>query len=443
LRASLYLAESRWLRLTAFTTLYAAQGIPIGLLSIAMPAWLADRGMALDEIAVYTAVVSLPWGFKLIAGPFMDRFTFLPMGRRRPWVLAAQGGLTLALLPLLWAPDPMTNLHTLTLMGFVINCFSAVQDVAVDGMAIDILPADERGRANALMAFGQAGGFSLFAAICGTLLSRSGLPAAALACALSVGLIFLVVTLTRERIGERLLPWSEGQAAATAVAVERNFRAIFGKLLKVLLLPMSLLLTLTEVMSRFRDGIAVSVGPTFAVQELGYSPEVYTQFVGLAGFMAAAVGIAFGPVIDRYGAKRLIIVGLVGAMALSFTVAATESLWSITEYVIAAWILASLFGQILFIGMIAQYMNICWAPVAATQFAIYMSLSNLARSIGAGLFALVAAELSYVQIFMLMGVLLLLACASMWRFDLERHQRRLDALDADSAGLGLRAGANP
>ena len=110
MRASLYLAESRWLRLTAFTTLYAAQGIPIGLLSIAMPAWLADRGMALDEIAAYTAVVSLPWGFKLIAGPFMDRFTFLPMGRRRPWVLAAQGGLTLALLPLLWAPDPMTNL---------------------------------------------------------------------------------------------------------------------------------------------------------------------------------------------------------------------------------------------------------------------------------------------------------------------------------------------
>ena len=61
-----------------------------------------------------------------------------------------------------------------------------------------------------LQAFGQAGGFSLFAAVCGTLLSRSGLPAAALACALAVGLIFLFFMLTRERIGERLLPWSEG-----------------------------------------------------------------------------------------------------------------------------------------------------------------------------------------------------------------------------------------
>ncbi len=441
--ASLYLAESRWLRLTAFTALYGAQGIPIGLLSIAVPAWLADRGMALTEIAAYTAVVSLPWAFKLIAGPFMDRFTFLPMGRRRPWVLAAQGGLTFVLLPLLWVPDPMSNLLALTVMGFVINCFSAVQDVAVDGMAIDILPADERGRANALMAFGQAGGFSLFAAICGTLLSRSGLPAAAFACVLGVGLIFLFVALTRERLGERLLPWSEGEASATKVAVERNFRSIFGKLLKVLFLPMSVLLTLTEMMNRFRDGVAMSVSPTFAVQELGYSMEVYTQFVGLAGFLAATIGIVFGPIIDRYGAKRLIMVGLVGAAGLSFTFAATESLWSITEYVVTAWILASLFSQILFIGLIAQYMNICWAPVAATQFAIYMSLANLARSIGAGLFALVAAQFSYAQDFVLMGALFLLAGVSLWRFDLGSHQRRLDDLDADSAGFGLRAGANP
>ncbi len=443
MRASLYLAESRWLRLTAFTTLYAAQGIPIGLLSIAIPAWLADRGMALAEIAAYTAVVSLPWGFKLIAGPFMDRFTFLPMGRRRPWVLAAQGGLTLALLPLLWAPDPMTNLYTLTLMGFVINCFSAVQDVAVDGMAIDILPADERGRANALMAFGQAGGFSLFAAVCGTLLSRFGLPAAAIACALTVGLIFLFVLLTRERIGERILPWSEGQPAGTKVAAERDFKAIFRNLLKVLFLPMSVLLTLTEMMNRFRDGVATSVFPTLVVQELGYSLEAYTQFIGVAGFLAAAVGIVFGPIIDRYGAKRLIMIGLIGSVALSFTFAATESLWSTTEYVVTAWILASLFGQILFIGLIAQYMNICWAPVAATQFAIYMSLANLARSVGAGVFALVADQMSYVQNFMLMGTLLLLASVSLWRFDPDSHRRRLEALDADSAGLGLRAGADP
>jgi hypothetical protein len=56
---------------------------------------------------------------------------------------------------------------------------------------------------------------------------------------------------------------------------------------------------------------------------------------------------------------------------------------------------------------------------------------------------LVAAELSYAQDFVLMGALLLLAGVSLWRFDPVSHQQRLDDLDADSAGLGLRAGADP
>ena len=94
---SLYLAESRALRLTTFTAMYFAQGVPIGLLTIALPAWLIEQGAGIDEVAALTAFISLPWGFKLIAGPFMDRFRFPPMGFRRPWVMGAQAGLTLAL----------------------------------------------------------------------------------------------------------------------------------------------------------------------------------------------------------------------------------------------------------------------------------------------------------------------------------------------------------
>lgn len=428
--ASLYLTESRRLRLSIFTALYVAQGVPIGLLTVAIPAWLAEQGVALGEIAAYTGIVGLPWGFKLLAGPFMDRFAFLPMGRRRPWVMAAQGGLTLAMLSLVFVPqpDPSASLVPLMAAGFLVNCFAAVQDVAVDGMAIDILPQNERGRANALMAFGQAGGFSLFAAISGAVLNRGGLFAAALICAVSVGAIFTFVSVTRERAGERLLPWSPGTASFAEVAVDRRFRSILANLLRVLFLPMSLLLTLTETLFRFRDGVAVSVLPTMAVQELGFSSETYTQFFGWAGFLTAVAGILFGPIIDRWGAKRLIVCGAAGGVAVSFTFALTEPWWSDAGYVIGAWIVTNLCTQVLFIGMIAQYMNICWAPVAATQFAIYMSMANLMRSVGAGLFALVAEDLSFAQDFALLGVLLLLGGACMTMFDLDGHRRRLEGL---------------
>ena len=86
----------------------------------------------------------------------MDRFSYLPMGRRRPWIIAAQGGLLLSVCLLGLIPDPGNNIVLLTWIAFLINSFAAVQDVAVDGMAIDVLP--ERGKANAFAGFGQVVG---------------------------------------------------------------------------------------------------------------------------------------------------------------------------------------------------------------------------------------------------------------------------------------------
>ncbi len=76
--------------------MYFAQGIPQGLLAIAIPAWLASQGVSAADIGSYLAVIVLPWAFKLVTGPLMDRYEFLPMGRRRPWVIGAQLGLSLS-----------------------------------------------------------------------------------------------------------------------------------------------------------------------------------------------------------------------------------------------------------------------------------------------------------------------------------------------------------
>lgn len=79
----------------------------------------------------------------------MDRYEFLPMGRRRPWVLGAQLGLSLSLLALMLVEHPAEQLGLLMLIGVVINSFAATQDVAVDGMAIDLTPLKEQGRLKA------------------------------------------------------------------------------------------------------------------------------------------------------------------------------------------------------------------------------------------------------------------------------------------------------
>ena len=154
------LGSSRRIRFFAFTSYYVAQGLPIGLVTVALPAWLAANGVGTGEVALFTSVSSLPWAFKLFAGPIMDRFRLPSMGSRRPWVMLAQTGLVISLLGLAVIGASPAELALLTTSCFIINSFAAVQDVAVDGMAIEVLPHSERGRANALMAFGQVSGFA-------------------------------------------------------------------------------------------------------------------------------------------------------------------------------------------------------------------------------------------------------------------------------------------
>lgn len=426
--ASSSLTDTRWLRLTSFTALYFAQGIPIGLFTIALPAWLAEHGMGVAQIATFQGIVSLPWGFKLIAGPFMDRFSFLAMGRRRPWVMGAQAGLAVSLATLAVVPDAISHFSWLIAAGFAANSFAAVQDVGVDGMAIDVLPVEERGRANALMAFGQVAGFSSFAALSGVLLNFGGLSVAALVAAVTVIAILVLVTLSRERPGERLLPWTAGRVAARVDAPAQTFQEVTVGLVKVVFLPMSLLLAFVECVNRMRDGIAVSVVPVFAVQELGFSSVEYSSFQGYTGFAIALIGVLFGPLIDRFGAKRLMMIALGVSALSSFVIGSTPMWWGDTAYIVGVAIVMGLAGQMIFVAYIALAMNLCWPRVAATQFAIYMSLSNLSRSVGAGAYASVADRLDYADAFLMIGTLMVLALVALKYLSMDAHQARLDKL---------------
>ena len=406
--------------------------MPLGLLSVAIPSRLAELDVSAGNISFFLGVVSFPWAIKLVGGPFMDRFKFPDMGFRRPWVLLAQGGLTFALFAMsfvgLGGADD--SLVPLMVVGFVVNAFAATQDVAVDGMAIDVLRPDERGRANAFMGFGQAAGSASFGLLGGFLLSTAGMSVAAMVCAATVAAIFLFVAAVRERPGERLMPWSAGQATERVETAERDMKAIFKDLTRVLFLPMSLLLVAVEFINRVRDGVAITVFPVFAVQDLGFSSVQYTAFNGYVGLAAAAMGAALGFLVDRHGAKRFLFVALAGGGATHLAMGAFPALWTNSGFLFPMAGLAYLFTQLIFVATIALFMNLCWSRIAATQFAIYMSLANLSRTIGSLGFSVVADDLTFAQDFLLMGVLLGGATVLLLLFNQRSHTERLDRLDS-------------
>ncbi|MGI9238664.1 MAG: MFS transporter [Woeseiaceae bacterium] len=402
--STLVLSDSSRVRYATGSFMYFSQGIPQGLLGIAIPAWLASEGVGAPDIASYLAIIVLPWAFKLVTGPLMDRYEFLPMGRRRPWVLAAQLGLSLSLLALMLVEDPSSQVGLLTLIGLLINSFAATQDVAVDGMSIDLTPVREQGRLNAFMSFGKAIGWGITAAVSGVLLTTWGLAATAILAAAVSGFGVLAMLSVLERRGERRLPWTSGDAASVQRA-EVSFRLVFGAVNKVLWTRSSLI-----VMSiMFFDGLIYGYGqalmPIAAVNLFGYTPAQWSQLVAMMGLIGAIVALGIGPIIDRAGAKSMLVfaIALVGIHAL--VLAQTQHLWEDTTYVRVMLSLYVMMLPIVMVATIALAMAMVSSSISATQFAVYMSVANLGHAMGSKMYGMVAEKSSYVQSYTMLSVL--------------------------------------
>jgi len=426
----LILVQNRTIRFVAFTAFYIAQGIPIGMLSFAIPAWLAGKGVTGAEIASFIAISTLPWGFKILSGPLMDRFAYLPMGRRRPWIIAAQTGLVLSLIIMGLVPDPASNIGLLTIAGFMVNVFASVQDVAVDGMAIDVLPVNERGRANAFMAGGQVFGYSVSTIISARLLAEFNLFTAALVLAICVLAILLLAVLLRERQGEKLLPWTTGVPSTFSLSMQiSNWRLILRNLFRVLILPGSLILLTMTMLYRFADGIFITAAPVIVVQNLGWQDTDYSDWMAMAGGISALFGLMLGPLIDKAGCQKLLIIFLPVAGSAYVMTGLAVDYWHIWYVPLISLFAIQMTLQVVFICVIALHMGVCWQRIAATQFALYMAWANLTRSMGAGIYEPVTAELELGSEFLLMGTLCILAGIVVAFLNLDAHATKLATLE--------------
>ncbi len=330
--AKFVLADSSRMRYATGAMMYFAQGIPSGLLSIAIPAWLASQGVSAGEIGSYLAVIVLPWVFKLVTGPLMDRYEFLAMGRRRPWVLGAQLGLSLSLLALMLVENPAEQIGLLMMVGVFINIFAATQDVAVDGMSIDLTPTREHGRLNAFMSFGKAIGWATTAAVSGVLLVTWGMQATAIVAAIISAVMTVLFVFVLEREGERRLPWTRGEAASNHQP-GNSFRAVFGGLNKVLWIRGSLIVMLIMFFDGLISGYGWALMPIAAVKLFGYTTPQWSQLVAVMRLTGAFLSLALGPLIDRFGAKRLLILTMILVGVHAVLLAQTQHLWQDTLYV--------------------------------------------------------------------------------------------------------------
>ena len=107
-----------------------SSGIPLALTGSTLSAWLVAEGVDIRTIGIFS-LVGLPYAFKFIWSPFMDRFIPPFLGRRRGWMMMTQLALIAAISALgFFNPSSMLVLAAAT--ALVLAFLSASQDIVLD-----------------------------------------------------------------------------------------------------------------------------------------------------------------------------------------------------------------------------------------------------------------------------------------------------------------------
>ena len=125
-----------------------SSGLPLYLLLNLLPAWLFSEGISLREIGAM-ALIQLPYTWKFLWSPLLDRYALPGFGRRRGWMLTTQLGLACVIVGL-GQLSPRLDLSSIILLAALLALLSASQDIAVDAFRREILADAELGLGNSV-----------------------------------------------------------------------------------------------------------------------------------------------------------------------------------------------------------------------------------------------------------------------------------------------------
>ncbi len=149
-------------------TLYLSQGLPSGFMAHALPALMAEHNVPVQYIG-FLKLLALPWFFKFLWAPAIDRNRIGNFGAHRGWILLLQSAVMALLLSLsFFTPHFLfgKGIFVFLMLLLLINLAASTQDIATDGLAVRLLPESLRGFGNSL----QVSGYKLGMILSGNLL---------------------------------------------------------------------------------------------------------------------------------------------------------------------------------------------------------------------------------------------------------------------------------
>jgi PAT family beta-lactamase induction signal transducer AmpG len=385
-----------------------SSGMPLYLLFQLVPAWLRDGGVSLTDIGLF-ALVGIPYTWKFLWAPLMDRYSLPFLGRRRGWMLICQVALFFSIGALgFLQPGQSTGL--IAAIAVIVAFFSASQDIILDAYRRQILPDEELGLGSAV--FVQAYRISSLVPGSLALILADILPWSSVfwitAAFMSVGIVTCLLVLEPESVAP--------PPSGLAEAVIAPFQEYVGRRgWKGLMLVLSFMF-----LYKIGDNMATALSTPFYL-DLGFSK---TQ-IGLVAKHAAlwpaiAGGLMGGLVMIRLGINRsLWLFGVVQlASILGFAVLADTGpvLW-LLGVVISFEYLGVGMGTAAFTAFIARETSRVYA---ATQFALFTALAALPRTFANAGTGIIVEQIGWTRFFLLCVVLavpgmILLIWVAPWR----------------------------
>jgi len=352
-----------------------AAGIPFTLVNEVLQSQLTVEKVSIATIGLF-AYVQIPYAWKFLWAPFLDRYRFPILGRRLGWIFSFQLLLIISIV-LMGLSNPASSLTLSALAAVLVAFFSASHDIVVDAYRADVLPPEERGPGSSYytifyrLASFLAGGISLI-----------------LADHLSWAFVYALmsVTMTIGVLATLIAPQADVGVSPPASLWQASWlpiREFFGR-------PAALEVLIFALIYKIDSNIAQALMSTFFLKtgftltELGAIRKTTSIVGSLAG---TAVG---GIVMVKLGMKRSLWVfgllqGIVGICFVAMTyLGRNQSMLAVT-----------VLSEFFFSGMgtaayAAFFLAICDRRYSATQYALLTSFMAQSR-------ILISAQMGYLQ----------------------------------------------
>jgi MFS transporter, PAT family, beta-lactamase induction signal transducer AmpG len=399
-------------KMAALMLLGFSSGLPLYLTSRTLQAWLTTEGVNLSTIGFFS-LAGLPYSMKFLWSPFLDRYSFPILGRRKGWLIVSQAALALAIGGIA-AVNPASNLQLFAAIAFAIAFMSATQDITVDAYRADILEPKETGAGAGIGVLGYRLAMILTGSIALILADYWAWPTV---------YIFLAIVMIALLIASLWVP--EPPDVREPLDLRDAVRMPFVEFFQRIGAMKAIIVLGFIVLYRLGDSMISNLTTPFLLQ-IGFTQSDVGAIQGGVGLISTIFGVlAGGAILSRIGInKSLWIFGALQALSNLgyFALSHAGRNYSVMVGTIVIENICTGLGTAAFVGFL---ISLCNPSFSATQYALLSSLMAVGRDVVVSPTGMLAQAAGWPTFFMISffaavpGLLLLMAIAP-WNASKER-----------------------